>query len=75
MLPDKSRISIRLVWLPVDTTDFVVKSARGLSSSMVTDSVVGVVAIPSDTFTGSAIVLISSADVLGWSIGPFSVTV
>ena len=60
MLPDKSRINITLVLLSVGTTDTSTGSALGLSSSMVTDSVVGVVVWPSDTVTGTTNVLISS---------------
>ena len=60
MLPDKSRINITLVLLSVATTDTSTGSVFGLSSSMVTDSVVGVVVWPSETATGTVNVVLSS---------------
>ena len=60
MLPDKSRINITLVLLSVGTIDTSTGTAFGLSSSMVTDSVVAVVVWPSETITGTANVVLSS---------------
>src|SRR5262249_1721730 len=60
MLPDTSMINITLVMLSVVSTETSTGSAFGLSSSMVTDSVVGVVVWPSETVTGTVTVVSSS---------------